>query len=70
MDKNFSAIFWEGIRVGLGIYIIFQQGDWFGASRFFEFIVPVLIFYFVLSFSATVFFAQQQRGKADRLSVA
>jgi sterol desaturase/sphingolipid hydroxylase (fatty acid hydroxylase superfamily) len=48
MDKNFSAIFWEGIRVVLGIYIIFQQGDWFGASRFFEFIVPVLIFYFAL----------------------
>lgn len=70
MDKNFSAIFWEGIRVGLGIYIIFQQGDWFGASRFFEFIVPVLIFYFVLSFSATVFFALQQRDKADRLSIA
>jgi len=54
----------------LGIYIIFQQGDWFGASRFFEFIVPVLIFYFALSFSATVFFALQQRGKADRLSIA
>jgi sterol desaturase/sphingolipid hydroxylase (fatty acid hydroxylase superfamily) len=70
MDKNFSAIFWEGIRVVLGIYIIFQQGDWFGASRFFEFIVPVLIFYFALSFSATVFFALQQRGKADRLSIA
>jgi alkylglycerol monooxygenase len=70
MDKNFSAIFWEGIRVVLGIYIIFQQGDWFGASSFFEFIVSVLIFYFVLSFSATVFFALQQRDKADRLSIA
>jgi len=70
MDKNFSAIFWEGIRGALGIYIIFQQGDWFGASRFFEFIVPVLIFYFALSFSATVFFALQQRDKADRLSIA
>jgi len=70
MDKNFSAIFWEGIRVVLGIYIIFQQGDWFGASRFFEFIVPVLIFYFTLSSSATVFFALQQRDKADRLSIA
>ncbi len=70
MDKNFSAIFWEGIRVVLGIYIIFQQGDWFGASKFFEIIVPVLIFYFALSFSATVFFALQQRDKADRLSIA
>jgi hypothetical protein len=54
----------------LGIYIIFQRGDWFGASRFFEFIVPVVIFYFVLSFSATVFFALQQRDKADQLSIA
>ncbi len=70
MDKNFSAIFWEGIRVAFGIYIIFQQGDWFGASRFFEFLVPVIIFYFVLSFCATVLFALQQRDKADRLSIA
>ncbi len=70
MDKNFSAIFWEGIRGALGIYIIFQQGDWFGASKLVAFINPVLIFYFLLSFTITVFFALQQRGKQGQLTVS
>jgi hypothetical protein len=61
MDKNFSAIFWEGIRVGVGIYIIFQQGDWFGANAIAPFISNLLIVYFFCSIVVTIWFALEQR---------
>ncbi|MCX8489512.1 MAG: sterol desaturase family protein [Cyclobacteriaceae bacterium] len=70
LDKNSSAIFWEGIRGALGIFIIFQQDDWFGASKRIGFVNPVLFFYFLLSFTITVFFALQQRDNKDQMKAA
>ncbi len=61
MDRNFYSIFWEALKNGLGIYIIFQQGDWFGASSISPIINKVLIVYFVVSTAVTVWFAFQQR---------
>ncbi len=70
MDKNFSSIYWEGIRGALGIYVIFQQGSWFGANEFFAWINPLLISYFFLSFIVTVYFAFLQRAEEKQLTVA
>ncbi len=61
MDRNFYSIFWEALKNGLGIYIILQQGDWFGASSISPIISKVLIVYFVVSTVVTVWFAFQQR---------
>jgi sterol desaturase/sphingolipid hydroxylase (fatty acid hydroxylase superfamily) len=36
MDKNPYAVLWELIKSVTGIYIIYSQQDWFGASRYFS----------------------------------
>jgi sterol desaturase/sphingolipid hydroxylase (fatty acid hydroxylase superfamily) len=62
MDKNFSSVYWEFARCVLGGYIIFTQGDWFGASSLVPGITYLLIFYFILSIAATIYFARQQKN--------
>jgi alkylglycerol monooxygenase len=61
MDRNFYSIFWEALKNGLGIYLIFQQGDWFGVSSISPVISKVLIVYFAVSTVVTVWLALQQR---------
>ncbi len=70
MDKNFSAIFWEAIRSGFGIYLIVTQGDWFGANAFIDGISGALVFYFGLSVIATSYFALQHNKKNSELKIA
>lgn len=70
MDKNISSIFWEMLRSGYGIYLIFSQGDWFGANRFVPGISNFVIFYFILSMGGAVYFALQQRKESSELRMA
>ena len=56
MDRNRYAIVWEALRCGLGLYFIFEQGDWFGASSFIPYIQYILTGYFVVSFLLTGYF--------------
>jgi alkylglycerol monooxygenase len=61
MDRNFYSIFWEALKNGLGIYLILQQGDWFGANGISPLISKVLIFYFIFSTALTGWFVLQLR---------
>ncbi|MCB9055843.1 MAG: sterol desaturase family protein [Chitinophagales bacterium] len=56
MDRNRYAIIWEALRCGLGIYVLYSQGDWFGAGQWFD-ATPLLGGYFILSLFAAGWFA-------------
>ncbi len=49
LDNSGQAWMWELVKNLLGIYIIFQQGDWFDASSLVPFISYFLVAYFVTS---------------------
>ena len=69
MDRNPWAIFWETIRSGMGLFLLFWQNDWFGASTYFTPIQYVLGSYFILSLMVTGWFTVKHR-KEDRLTTA
>ena len=54
MDRNRSAAVAEFLKLIWGIYILYSQGDWFGASLLFPAAIPVMIGYLTLSFAATL----------------
>ena len=53
MDKNPFAWLWEGFKNVVGIYILLQQGDWFGLGNYVPGISIVLFAYFILSTAIT-----------------
>ncbi len=69
MDRNSSAIVWETIRSGLGVYFIYQQQDWFGASTFIPNIQYLLCAYFIISIIITAFFVIKHK-KEDSISLS
>jgi sterol desaturase/sphingolipid hydroxylase (fatty acid hydroxylase superfamily) len=56
MDRNPWGLFWETMRSGLGVYFLWQQSDWFGASSFLSSIKWIMASYFILSFLVTAYF--------------
>jgi alkylglycerol monooxygenase len=56
MDRNQYAIAWEILRCAFGIYLIYQQGDWFGANILIPGVSYALIAYFILSTIITGWF--------------
>jgi len=62
MDRNPHAVWLEGIKSALGLYLIYQAGgDWFGANQnwgaWFTYLVGA---YFVLSVVMTVLFVERE----------
>lgn len=53
MDHRKYALIWEFLRGALGAYLLWDQGDWFGASLFFSSISYILGSYFTLSLGIT-----------------
>jgi hypothetical protein len=70
MDRNQYAIVWEILRSGLGIFFIYQQGDWFGASQKMQGTQYVLTGYFILSILVTTYFAIKHRKEDHQLSLS
>lgn len=56
MDRNRSAIIGEALRCGLGLYLLYQQNDWFGISQWVSTAKYIIAAYFVLSLTITAFF--------------
>jgi alkylglycerol monooxygenase len=71
MDENFSAIFWEALKNGFGIYLIYQQSDWFGISSISLSISKILIFYFIFSTIVTIWLAlkrqKESKGQPEKV---
>lgn len=57
MDGNKYAFVWELLRSGLGLYFLYDQGDWFGLQEWsgIESLNFILIGYFVFSLISTLF---------------
>ncbi|MEO6948497.1 MAG: sterol desaturase family protein [Ginsengibacter sp.] len=58
MDKNSSAIIFEIIKSFVGFYFLYSQQDWFGASKYFQSIIPVLATYLIVSPVVTAIFVR------------
>ena len=56
MDRNKYAIIWEVLRSGLGLYFIYSQNDWFGASQWAD-VRYSLTAYFIFSLAISGWFA-------------
>lgn len=65
MDRNPYAIAWEIARSGLGLYIVFAQGDWFGISEHFFAAKYMISAYFVVSIITTGFFVIRHRKEDE-----
>jgi alkylglycerol monooxygenase len=70
MDRNRYAFVWELLRCGLGIYFLFNQNDWFGASQsLLSSVQYILTGYFVLSAVVSALFSIKH-NKEDGQSIA
>ena len=56
MDRNRSAIIFELLKNIFGLYIIYSQNDWFGASLFARGIPLIMTYYLLLSSVITALF--------------
>lgn len=67
MDRNRFAIAWELLRCGLGLYFIYSQNDWFGASQWAD-VRYSLATYFIFSAAVSAWFAFKHH-KEDKASL-
>ena len=67
MDRSQYAFLWEALRSSMGIYLIYQQGDWFGASLQIGGIQYMLAGYFIISVIASFYFVIKHK-KEDQLA--
>lgn len=68
MNRNRYAAVWELLRCGLGIYLLFSQEDWFGASQWLSSVQYILAGYFIVSALVSAWFAVKH-FKEDSLLV-
>jgi len=69
MDRNLYAIFWEGIRCGLGFAFLYLQKDWFGANNYVFSVTYILGTYFIVSLIVTGWFVLKHKNE-DVLTAA
>jgi len=69
MDGSRYSFFWELIRCGLGLWLLYNQQDWFGSSQWWSLVVYLLSAYFVFSAIVTAFIAFN-RSKEIKLQTA
>lgn len=56
MDRNSSALISELIKFSFGVYLLYRQGDWFGASLHTAHATMIMGSYLIISLSITVLF--------------
>jgi alkylglycerol monooxygenase len=61
MDQHPFAVWWEVMRAGLALGLLYWQQDWFGASQFFSPTVSLLTGYFLLSLLMAFWFSKTER---------
>jgi sterol desaturase/sphingolipid hydroxylase (fatty acid hydroxylase superfamily) len=69
MDRNFSALYAEAIRSGLGLSFLFQQDDWFGATAFTSLITYILGAYFIFSIVITGWLVMKHKREDATLNL-
>ncbi len=66
MDRSPYAVFWEFLRGVLGVFFLYQQNDWFGASGYLPAVNYILMGYFIISVVITAWFVIQHK-KEDQV---
>ncbi|NRT15482.1 sterol desaturase/sphingolipid hydroxylase (fatty acid hydroxylase superfamily) [Flavobacterium sp. 28A] len=56
MDKNKNAIYWETIRMILGVVILIYLGGWFGLNTIAPISTYIIITYLLLSWAMSIYF--------------
>jgi len=56
MDKKKHAIIIEGVRVALGLALLFYFGDWFGLNDFITYGSYIVAIYFFSTLIGTIYF--------------
>lgn len=69
MDRNKYAIVWEVIKNSLGIAIILQTGDWFGADALSPVLKYIIGAYFILSTMVTLWFVMKHAKEDERVAI-
>lgn len=64
LDRSSYAWMWELMKGALGIFIIIQQGDWFGASSYMPAINIILVSYFIVSAVVSLYLMRRQSPNA------
>lgn len=64
MDGSRQALFWDIIKNGIGVALIFLFKDWFGAEKYSPVISYVLLAYFGISGFVTAWLLQQNKKPA------
>jgi alkylglycerol monooxygenase len=68
MDRNRSAIIGEVMKNGLGLYFLYSQNDWFGASQYFAGIKIIVAVYFILSTIVSAWFVLKHAQEDKSIS--
>ncbi len=68
MDRNPAAIVTEAMKCGLGLYMVWSSGDWFGISGKYPNAGKVVVVYLLVSLLVTAFFVMRHR-REDRVEV-
>ena len=58
MDKNKYAWIYELLRVAFAMFLIYQNGGWFGVDAFLPYGTQIAVFYFGLSLAVAFYFTQ------------
>ena len=56
MDKNENSVYWEILRLGFGICIIYSLGDWFGLNQFVAVGNYLVMGYLIISLALSSYF--------------
>lgn len=67
MDRNKYAIVWEVIKNSLGVAILLQTGDWFGAGALSVAIKYIVAAYFIISTIVTLWFVIKHAKEDERV---
>lgn len=67
MDRNKYAIVWEVIKNSLGISILLQTGDWFGAAALSPVLKYIVGAYFLLSTMVTLWFVMKHAKEDEQV---
>ena len=63
MDKNKKSVYWEILRLGFGIGIIYSLGDWFGLNQFISVGNYLVMGYLIVSLFLSSYFLLFEFGK-------
>lgn len=59
MDRNKTALLFEALKCGLGMYFIYSQKDWFGITSYAAWISYAICIYLIISLVVTGWFVLQ-----------